>query len=183
MLTTMNFIRTFFFSLLVGGGLFFQSATPAFGQSDILLQLRTTRYELDRSASDSIDRAIEILGTELDPQTSPILVWKLKNSNQAFEQVVLALDTKELSIKFDSGAALRSPINGQLATWTSENLDKYDLITRVDRGALVQTVARDSEYITRTYTEDANTLTILVEVTNPRLPRPLTYKLIYNRAS
>ena len=120
----------------MAGGLFFQSATPAFGQSDILLQLRTTRYDLDRSASDNIDLAIEILGTELDPQTSSILVWKLKNSNQAFEQVVLALDTKELSIKLGSWTAMRSPVNGQLATWTSENLDKYDLITRVDRGSL-----------------------------------------------
>lgn len=180
MSNTMKIIRTFFFGLVLGGGLLFQSAAPAFGQSEIL---RGGRYDLDRSASDSIDQAIQSVVAELDPQTSSILVWKLKNSNTASEHVVLTLDSKEVSVQFDSLPALKSPINGQVVTWTSEILDDYDLITRLDRGVLVQIQARDGEYITRTYTEDLKTLTIQVVVAHRKLPAGLTYRLVYNRAS
>ncbi|HKG98852.1 MAG TPA: hypothetical protein VKA97_13605 [Pyrinomonadaceae bacterium] len=67
--------------------------------------------------------------------------------------------------------------------WTREGGKKYNLTSRVERGTLVQTLTRDGETITRTYTEDAKALTIRVEVTSPRLPQPLTYKLVFTRAS
>ena len=181
MSNTMIFIRTLLFSFLVGGGLVFQSAAPAFGQSDILLQLRGGKYVLDHSASDRIDQAIQTAVIGLPDPSS--MVWYLKNSNTPSEHVVLTLATNEVNVKFDSQGPLRSPINGQAVRWTREGGKKYNLTSRVERGILVQTLTRDGETITRTYTEDAKALTIRVEVTSPRLPRPLTYKLVYNRAS
>jgi len=176
----MIFIRTLLFSFLVGGGLVFQSAAPAFGQSDILLQLRGCKYVLDHSASDRIDQAIQTAVIGLPDPSS--MVWYLKNTNTPSEHVVLTLATNEVNVKFDGQGPLRSPINGQAVRWTREG-KKYNLTSRVDLGTLVQTLTRDGETITRTYTEDAKALTMRVEVTNPRLQRPLTYKLVYNRAS
>ncbi|HKG98851.1 MAG TPA: hypothetical protein VKA97_13600 [Pyrinomonadaceae bacterium] len=96
MSNTMIFIRTLLFSFLVGAGLLFQSAAPAFGQSDILLQLRGGKYDLDHSASDSIDRAIETAVIGLPDRSS--MVWYLKNSNTPSEHVVLPLATNEVNI-------------------------------------------------------------------------------------
>ena len=89
-----------------------------------------------------------------------------------------------MSITFDQRRPVESPANGTPVKWTREDGERFDLSTEWEGGRLVQTFkGKEGRTNTFTISPDGRTLTLGVAVSSPRLPKPLTYKLVYNRAS
>jgi hypothetical protein len=110
---------------------------------------------------------------------------RLRKTNRAYRRVVTDYDQRTVSITFDQRRLMESPADGTPVKWTREDGDKFDLSTEWEGGNLEQTLKGEREMRTNTFSvsPDGRTLTLGVVVSSPRLPKPLTYKLVYNRAS
>jgi hypothetical protein len=75
------------------------------------------------------------------------------------------------------------PVNGSAVKWTNEDGEQFDVFARVEDARLVQTFkAEDGQRMNAFSTDDGQRLTLEVQVTSPRLPKPLTYTVRYRRA-
>ena len=154
-----------------------KDSTSALEQSYILLQLRTNtgeRFRLDPSASDNITQVIQ--AAEAKNLRDPIISGRVTS---------IDVDPSNITVRFDSLAPLKSPINGDPVEWTRDDGVKFELKSWLRDGSLVQTLTAPDETITLTYTpsQKGQTLTIKFRMVKTRLPQTLTYKLVYNRAS
>ena len=86
---------------------------------------------------------------------------RLRKTNRACGRVVIGRGGPMVSVRFDGRAPMESRAYGAPVKWEREE-------ERTD---------------TFTLSADGRTLTLNVVVRSPRLPRLLTYKLVYNRAS
>ena len=147
-------------------------------------QLRGT-FVFNREASDDINRAIDTAVAGMSFATRPTMRGRLRKSNQAYQRVIIDYDQRAVSITFDQRRPMESPANGTPVKWTREDGEKFDLSTEWEGGYLEQTLKGEQEMRTNTFSvsADGRTLTLNVVFSSPRLPRPLTYKLVYNRAS
>lgn len=143
-------------------------------------------FTLDRQASDDVGRAIDTAVARLSSATRPTVRGHLRKTNQPYERVVISFDQRTVSITFDQGRPVESPANGTPVKWTREDGERFDLSTEWDGGRLEQTFkaeGKDRRTNTFTVSPEGRTLTLGVTVRDPRLPKPLTYKLVYHRAS
>lgn len=188
-------IRSMFFTML-GGVVLFLATTPSAAQTDILLQLRSgsppgARFNLDPEASDKIDLIVGAAGApgghvkvfDGRTNTAPGGHVKVLEAQTSFYSSVTIIPTKrEVLVKFEGSVPLKSPVNGQAVKWTREDGAKFELKSWIENGSLVQTLTSKDQTITRTFTIQGSTLK--VQIVDSSLSRgPLTYKLVYNRAS
>ena len=142
-------------------------------------------FVINRQASDDISRAIDTAVAGMSFVTKPTMRGRLRKTNAAYGRVVIDYDQRTVSITFDQRRPMESAANGTPVKWTREDGDKFDLSTEWEGGKLEQTLKGEGEERTSTFSvsPDGRTLTLNVVVSSPRLPKPLTYKLVYNRAS
>ena len=142
-------------------------------------------FVLNRQASDDVNRAIETTVGRMSFVTRPITRGELRRTNPVYGRVTISKNKSEVSVAFDSRRAMVTPVNGQPIKWTREDGEKFDLSTELQNGSLVQTLKGKDGTTTRTFSisPDGRTLTMHVTVRNPRLPTPLEYNLVFNRAS
>jgi len=142
-------------------------------------------FALDRAHSDDINRAIDAAVARMSFVTRPIARGRLRRTNTYYQRVVLNYTTAQVSTTFDQRHAIESPANGQPVAWTREDGEKFQLSTSWENGRLVQTFRAEDGSRTNVYSisPDGRTLTMDVTLRSPRLSAPLTYKLVFNRAS
>jgi hypothetical protein len=142
-------------------------------------------FTLNRQRSDDINRAIETAVARMSFVTRPIARGRLRRTNAAYEQVVVAFTPAQVSTRFDARAPVESPANGQPVKWRREDGETFDLTTEWQNGRLVQTFRADDGSRVNTYSvsADGQTLTMHVTLRSPRLPAPVEYDLVFNRAS
>jgi len=142
-------------------------------------------FVINRQASDDVGRAIDAAVAGMSFVTRPTMRGRLRKTNQAYQRVVITYDQRPVSITFDQRRPVESPANGTPVKWTREDGEKFDLSTEWEGENLEQTLKGEQEMRANTFTisPDGRTLTLGVAVRSPKLPRPLTYKLVYNRAS
>ena len=142
-------------------------------------------FVINRQASDDVNRATEAAVARMSFATRPTVRGRLRKTNQAYQRVVIGYDQRTVSITFDQRRPVESPANGTPVKWTREDGEKFDLSTEWEGGNLEQTLKGGQEMRTNTFSlsADGRTLTLGVVIRSPRLPKPLTYKLVYNRAS
>jgi|1186.fasta_scaffold869884_1 hypothetical protein len=142
-------------------------------------------FVLNRQQSDDVNRAIETAVARMSFVTRPIARGRLRRTNQPYNRVVINFTPAQVSTTYDQRHAIESPANGQVVKWTREDGEKLDLSTAWQGGRLVQTfVAEDGTRInTYSMSNDGRTLTLHVTIRSPRLPQPLEYNLVFNRAS
>ncbi|HYJ80189.1 MAG TPA: hypothetical protein VEW03_11330 [Longimicrobiaceae bacterium] len=142
-------------------------------------------FTLNAQASDNINQRIEEAVRRMNFVTRPIARGRLRRTNQPYQRVVIAYTPQQVTTTFDQRAAISSPGNGTPIKWTREDGEVLDLSTEWENGKLEQTFRAEDGQRVNTYTisADGNTLTIDVRVTSPRLSAPLTYKMVFNRAS
>lgn len=136
-------------------------------------------FTINRAASDDIGRAIEAAAVK------PAARGRLRRANPAYGRVVISYTQQSVSVTFDQRRAIESPADGTPVKWTREDGEEFDLSTEWEGGRLVQTFKGEGEVRANTFSvsADGGTLTLGVVIRSPKLPRPLTYKLVYNRAS
>ena len=142
-------------------------------------------FVLDRQASDDVGRVIEAAVSRMSFVTRPTMRGHLRKTNQPYARVVISYDQRTVSITLDQRRPVESPADGTPVKWTREDGEKFDLSTEWENGNLEQTLKGEQEMRTNTFSvsPDGRTLTLGVVVRSPKLPKPLTYKLVYTRAS
>ena len=142
-------------------------------------------WAINRQASDNVTQAINTTVARMSFITRPIARGRLTRTNPVYNRVVLNYTNDQVSTTFDQRHAIESPANGQPVKWTREDGEKFDLSTEWQQGRLVQTFRAEDGSRTNVYTvsADGGTLTMNVTIRSPKLPQPLTYKLVYNKAS
>ena len=142
-------------------------------------------FTLDRAQSDDVNRAIETAVARMSFVTRPIARGRLRRTNQPYQRVVINFTASEVTTTYDQRRAITSPANGSKVRWTREDGEVFDLSTEWENGRLVQSfVAEDGTRVnTFSISGDGRVLTMNVRITSPRLSTPLTYKLVFNRAS
>jgi hypothetical protein len=90
-----------------------------------------------------------------------------------------------VSVRYDERNPIVAPASGAAVKWTREDGEVFDVTMRSASGRLTQTFAAEDGSRENVYTvsADGRTLTMNVTLRSPRLSAPLTYKLVYNRAS
>lgn len=128
---------------------------------------------------DAIERAIE----DMSFVTRPIARRRLRNTNQPYRTIEVAVDGGVVAIRYDGRPAIVSPADGTPAPWTRDG-EQLMVATRFSEGALVQTFTAEDGVRQNVYTmtPDGRRLILRVTLTSPRLPAPITYQLAYDRA-
>ncbi|HEU4456507.1 MAG TPA: hypothetical protein VFR81_25795 [Longimicrobium sp.] len=156
------------------------AALPASAQQASLKG--TWRY--DASASDNVAQAINTAVQRMNFVTRPIARGRLTRTNQPYQRVTVDFTSSQVTVTTDGRDPIVSPANGTPIKWTREDKEVLDVSTEWENGVLEQTFkAEDGQRVNRYSVGADGRMTMEVTITSPRLPRPLTYKLIYNRAS
>lgn len=156
------------------------AALPASAQQASLKG--TWRY--DASASDNVAQAINTAVQRMNFVTRPIARGRLTRTNQPYQRVTVDFTSSQVTVTTDGRDPIVSPANGTPIKWTREDKEVLDVSTEWENGVLEQTFkAEDGQRVNRYSVGADGKMTMEVTITSPRLPRPLTYKLVYNRAS
>jgi hypothetical protein len=141
-------------------------------------------FALDRAASDNVDRAIAQAVKEMNFVTRPIARGRLQKTNQPYQQVTIATEGANTVVTIDKQPARQAPSNGTPIDWTRQDGEKMKLSMKWENGTLVETFKPEDGERVNTYSlsPDGSTLTMNVRITSPRLPKPLTYKLVFKKA-
>jgi hypothetical protein len=141
-------------------------------------------WTLNRQASDNITTAINTAVSRMNFVTRPIARGRLTRTNAPYARVEIGYTGERVTLKFDQRAEMVTPSNGTPIQWRREDGEMFALSTEWENGRLEQTFRADDGQRVNVFSvsEDGNTLTLNVTVSSPRLPQPLRYKLVYNRA-
>jgi hypothetical protein len=141
-------------------------------------------FIINRNASDDIGTAIDQTVARLSFVTRPTERAKLRKTNTSYSRITIATNKKEASIQYDIERGITAPLNA-LVKWTAPDGEKYDVRIEWRAAVLVQTLTHQKEGTrTNSFTvsPDGKTVSMFVVVRKPKLPEPLTYKLVFNRA-
>lgn len=142
-------------------------------------------YTLNTALSDDIKKEIEVAIKGMNLLIKPSARSRLRKTNVPYKQIAISYTEAEVSITTDQLPPLRTPVNGTPVDWTREDGEKIKVSTVWESGKLKRTFKGEEGQRVNTYSisADGKTLTMQVNVTSPHLPRPLTYKLIYQRSN
>jgi hypothetical protein len=155
-------------------------------------QMRGT-WTLNREQSEDINAKINTAVARMNLVVRQIARPRLRGTNVAYPQLVITHDAQNVRVDMQGRPSVSSPANGQPVLWqrqtgrtcTEVKGDCVRVTTEWEQGHLEQTFAAEDGQRVNVFSvsADGNTLTMSVTVTSPRLPQPLTYRLVYNRAS
>jgi hypothetical protein len=129
-----------------------------------------------------IQQAIEAAIADMSFLTRSVARGRLKKTNPLYRRITITRQVVMISVRFDERRPVEMPADGSVIKWTSEDGERYDLSARAEDGRLVQTFkAEDGQRVNSFSAEDAERLTLEVQVTSPRLSKPLTYSVRYRR--
>jgi hypothetical protein len=142
-------------------------------------------WTLNRQASDNVATAINTAVARMNFVTRPIARGRLTRTNAPYTRVEIGYTQERVTLKYDERAPMVSPANGTPVQWRREDGEMLQLSTEWENGRLEQTFkAEDGQRVnTFSISEDGRVLSLDVTVSSPRLPQPLHYKLVFNRAS
>ena len=179
--------RTLSLVLLLLAGL-----VPASLSAQATSTLRGT-WNLNREQSDDINARINTAVARMNVVVRQIARPRLRSTNTAYPRLVMAYDQSKVQVDMAGRPSVSSPANGQPVLWqrdtgatcTQLKGDCVRVTHEWNGGALTQSFqAEDGRRVNAfTVSPDGRTMTMNVTITSPRLPQPLTYKLVYDRAS
>ena len=130
-----------------------------------------------------IQSAIDAATADMNFLTGSVARGRLKKTNQLYRRIVITRQVVMISVKFDERRPIEMPADGSVIKWTREDGEIFEVSARAEQVGLVQTFkAEDGQRVNSFNAEDAERLTLEVQVTSPRLSKPLTYIVRYRRA-
>lgn len=155
-------------------------------------QLRGT-WTLNRQQSDDLNAKINTAVARMNVVVRQIARPRLRSTNTAYPQLVISQEGNNVRVDMQGRPSLTAPVGGQTILWQRETGrscpqirgDCVQVTTVWRDGALHQTFRAEDGQRVNVYTlsPDGRTMTMNVTITSPRLPDPLTYRLVYDRAS
>lgn len=150
-------------------------------------------WTLNTQQSDDLNAAINRAVARMNVVVRQIARPRLRSTNVAYRTFAMQYDPNTVRVDLGGRPSVSSPANGQPVLWQRETgatcrVMKGDCVRVTSEwtgGHLVHTFqAEDGRRVNRySVSPDGRTMTMDVTVTSPKLPQPLTYKLVYNRAS
>jgi len=141
------------------------------------------RWDLIAGESDNIDRAIEGTIASMSFITRPIARVKLKRRNVAFPSFQLDVSDHEIHVKHEQGLDVAYPASGVAVKTRAPDGTDVVAVIQIDPTLMQSYVAdnavREDRYL---LSDDGSRLTIAVRITSVHLPKPLVYKLVYQRS-
>jgi hypothetical protein len=135
-------------------------------------------------SSESIKAAIDTTVRHMNFITRPIARSRLSKINPTPQRVRVDLEADTVSVAFDSGNPVVTPLNGQTVSWLNPLTGETNQAHATVSGDTVrQTImAHDGERENALiFSGDGQRLRLHVTVTSHRLPRPLIYDLMFRR--
>jgi len=142
----------------------------------------TYRFTLAPDSSDNIRAAVNTTVQHMSFITRPIARGRLNKVNPTPQRVQIDVRGDTLAVAFDGGNPVITPLSGDTVSWTNSLTKEVDRTHATIAGDTVaQTIAaqdgqRENAYV---FTDNGTRLRMHVTVTSPRLPRPLTYTLLF----
>lgn len=141
-------------------------------------------YTLVPEQSDDVNEAINQAIRRMNFAVRQIARPRLRRTNEPYQQVTLATTAQAVSITTDARAPISTNPTGTAIRWTREDGEVLNVSTTLEGTRLRQVFAADDGERENVWTisPDGRTLTLDVTVTSGRLPQPLTYRMVYQRA-
>lgn len=170
-------------SALFAALLAFALVLPSGGHAQVAALNGSFTY--DASASDNLNAAIDGAVARMNFAMRPFARGRLRKTNQPYKRLTISHTATQVSVSMDGRAAIVTPANGTPIDWRREDGERLKVSTEWENGALEHTFKAEDGQRVNVYSvsPDGRTLTMNVTLTSPRLSRPLTYKLVYRRAS
>ena len=142
-------------------------------------------YTFVADSSTNIDAAIDAAVTDMNFIKRPIARSRLKKTNPIYRRIVISRTVQEISVEFRTGAPVITPADGTSVKWTRDDGEVFDVSAVWEAATLTQRFkAEDGERLNVfRLAPDGRTLTLDVTVSSDQLPKPMTYSLVYRRAS
>ena len=170
-------------SALFAAALALVLVAPAPGSAQGNASLEGT-FTYNASASDNINAAIDAAVRDMNFALRPIARGRLRKTNAPYQRLQISHTAQQVTVTTDGRRPIVSPANGTPVDWTREDGEKLKVSTEWENGTLEQTFKAEDGQRVNAYSvsPDGRTMTMRVTITSPRLKKPLTYKLVYNRA-
>lgn len=176
---------------VLAAALAFAAVLPLEANAQQNSQLRGT-WVLNTERSDDVRAKIVDATRGMNRIVGPVARRRLRATNTPYPRLTLNYDAQSVRVEMHERPTAVSPANGQPVLWHREtgatcarvSEDCVRLTTEWQGGRLVQLFRPEDGQRQNVFTvsEDGRTMTMAVTVTSPRLPRPLTYNLVFNRA-
>lgn len=140
-------------------------------------------YVLVSGRSASVEVAVEKAVAEMNFVVRPVARSRLNKTNQPYKHITLATTPGMLSITTDKRAPIVAPADGSPVKWRREDNELLN-VSMQWRGSALQEVfaAEDGKRVNQfELSPDGRELKLIVTVTSTRLPKPLSYTLVYQR--
>ena len=141
-------------------------------------------YTLIPDSSGDVKAAINKTVDGMNFITRPIARGRLAKVNPVPHRVRVQLDKDTVSAAFDDGNPVVTPVSGEVVSWSNPLTHETNKAHAAVAGDTVrQTIVagdgqRENAFI---FTDGGTRLHLVVTVTSHRLPRPLTYELLFRR--
>ena len=134
--------------------------------------------------ADVIEQAIERGIDDMNFVTKPIARRRLRATNDPYSTVEIRVGNAEVTTVLE-GRSITSPADGRAIQWRREDGEVLQVSTSLRNASLVQSFTADDGSRENVYSvsPDGRRMTILVTIRSERLPAPITYRLLYDRAS
>jgi hypothetical protein len=142
-------------------------------------------YTLVPELSDDIEAAIRRSTQRMNFLVRPIARSRLRRVNRTHQTLEFHIDSLMLHSAYDHKPPIVSPRDGVMTRWTREDGEQFSVTSTVAGDSVVQTFhAKDGQRENVvTLNEDGSLLTVRITIRSPRLPDPLTYRLVYRRTA
>ncbi|HEX8392056.1 MAG TPA: hypothetical protein VF665_06850 [Longimicrobium sp.] len=148
-------------------------------------------WMLNRQQSDDINAKINQTVARMNVVVRQIARPRLRSTNTAYPHLTLATENSMIRVDMQGRPSVASPNSGAPVMWQRETGrtctqlkgDCVRVTTTTTASEIRQTFTAEDGQRVNVYTlsPDGNTLNMNVTITSPRLPQPLTYRLVYNR--
>lgn len=165
--------------ILLAGTLLCSAASATFPPG---LDRYTGDWVLVPEASDNVEQAIEKTIAPMSFVTRPIARTRLRARNVAFPRMTITVNQDGLRVRHEKGMnVLYKAPDALLQVVTPDGSDAATQVLFDPDPHLryeAESGKREDRY---TLAADGSRLVLTVQVTSPKLPGPLTYKLVYSR--
>ncbi len=133
----------------------------------------------------AIDAAIERVVAKMTFFTRPFARAEVKAASPTFRRLTLEKSSDTITASYDVGQPVRTPADGSPGRWTRDDGDVYEVKASFVDGHLHQSFQNKGGGRLNVFTlsPDGRTLTIDVMLTSDRLPEPIRYQLVFERAT
>jgi hypothetical protein len=131
-----------------------------------------------------IHKEIDAATADMNFLTRSVARGRLQKTNPLYRRIAITRQTVMISVRFDERRPIEMPADGSPIKWTGVDGEIFDVSARAENGRLVQTFkAEDGQRVNSFSAEDPERMTLEVEITSPRLSKPLKYSVRYRRTA